>query len=140
MVPFKVGDEAAITKRITSEDILMFAEVSTDNNPVHLDDAYAATTRFGKRIAHGIISAGLISAVIGTKLPGVGAIYLSQTLKFKAPVYIGDVITARAVVKAIREDKPIMTLQTVCTNQDGKEVTDGEAVVMFEAPPALPGT
>ncbi len=140
MVPFKVGDEAAITKRITSEDILMFAEVSTDNNPVHLDDAYAATTRFGKRIAHGIISAGLISAVIGTKLPGVGAIYLSQTLKFKAPVYIGDVITARATVKAIREDKPIMTLHTVCTNQDGKEVTDGEAVVMFEAPPALPGT
>jgi 3-hydroxybutyryl-CoA dehydratase len=135
MIPFKVGDEAAITKRITSEDVLMFAEVSTDNNPIHLDDAFAAKTRFKKRIAHGIISAGLISAVIGTKLPGVGAIYLSQTLKFKAPVYLGDVITARAVVKAVREDKPIMTLQTICTNQDGVDVTEGEAVVMYDPPP-----
>jgi 3-hydroxybutyryl-CoA dehydratase len=134
MIPFKVGDAAAITKRITHEDVLMFAEVSTDNNPVHMDDAFASKTRFKKRIAHGIISAGLISAVIGTKLPGVGAIYLSQTLKFKAPVFIGDVITARAIVKAVREDKPIMTLQTVCTNQDGLEVTEGEAVVMYDPP------
>lgn len=133
-IPFKVGDEAAITKRITAEDVLMFAEVSTDNNPIHLDEAFAAKTRFKKRIAHGIISAGLISAVIGTKLPGVGAIYLSQSLKFKAPVYLGDVVTARAVVKAVRTDKPIMTLQTVCTNQDGVEVTEGEAVVMYDPP------
>ena len=103
-----------------------------DKNPVHLDDAYARTTRFGGRIAHGMLTAGLISAVLGTKLPGPGAIYLNQTLKFTAPVRIGDTITATAEVTAYREDKRIVTLKTDCTNQRGELVLTGEAVLLME--------
>lgn len=125
-----LGTRATITRTITDNDVTQFAEITGDDNPVHLDEQYAATTRFGQRIVHGILTAGLISAVIGTQLPGLGAIYLSQQLKFLAPVHRGDTITASAEVIASRPDKRILTLRTQCVNQDGVVVIDGEAVVM----------
>jgi len=127
-----VGASATLDKVITERDIDLFGEVSLDKNPVHFDEAYAKRTRFGGRIAHGMISAGLISAVIGNQLPGPGSIYLSQTLKFRAPVRIGDTVTARVTVTAAREDKPICTLETVCTNQTGEVLLTGEAVILIE--------
>lgn len=124
------GDKASRTTTITDEMIRTFAELTGDSNPVHLDDAYAATTRFGRRIAHGMIAAGLISAALANNLPGPGTVYLSQTLKFKAPVYPNDTITTTVEVKSVRPDKPIATLATVCTNQNDAVVLEGEAVVL----------
>lgn len=126
----QVGDTASLTKTITDDDIRTFADLTTDHNPVHLDDDFAKTTRFGRRIAHGMLSAGLISAVLANKLPGTGTVYLSQSLSFVAPVYPGDTITARVTVTKVREDKPIVTLETVCTNQRDEPVIRGEAVVL----------
>lgn len=128
----KVGDTASITRAITENDVRSFAELSGDHNPVHVDDAYAETTRFGRRIAHGMLGASLISAVLGTRLPGLGSIYLSQSLTFLGPVYIGDVLTARVTVQKIEGGKPIVTLETVCENQRGEVVIRGEAVVLVE--------
>jgi 3-hydroxybutyryl-CoA dehydratase len=124
------GEKASRTTTITDEMIRTFAALTGDNNPVHLDDTYAATTRFGRRIAHGMIAAGLISAALANDLPGPGTVYLSQTLKFKGPVYPGDTITTTVEVKSVRPDKPIATLGTVCKNQDGGVVLEGEAVVL----------
>ena len=126
----QVGDTAELSKTITDDDIQRFADLTGDHNPVHLDDGFAATTRFGRRIAHGMLSAGLISAVLANKLPGHGTVYLSQTLNFVAPVYPGDTVTARATVTRVRDDKPIVTLETVCTNQHDQPVLRGEAVVL----------
>jgi 3-hydroxybutyryl-CoA dehydratase len=126
----EIGATASLSKTISDEDIVKFADVVGDHNPVHLNDDYAKTTRFGRRIAHGMLGAGLISAVIGNHLPGSGTIYLSQTLKFMAPVYPGDTITTKATVTNIREDKGIITLNTVCFNQHQKNVIEGEAVVL----------
>ena len=126
----KVGDSASISKTITDEDIQAFADVSGDHNPLHLDDEYAATTRFGRRIAHGMLSASLISAVLGNELPGAGSVYLSQTLKFVKPVFPGDTVTARVTVTGVRDDKPIITLETVCVNQHNEPVLKGEATVL----------
>jgi len=128
----KVGDSASLDKNITEQDLELFGQVSLDRNPVHFDEAYAKGTRFGGRIAHGMITAGLISAVIGTQLPGPGSIYLSQTLKFRAPVRIGDTVTATVTVSAVRDDKPIVTLDTVATNQDGELLVKGEAVILLD--------
>ncbi|HEV2860394.1 MAG TPA: MaoC family dehydratase [Pyrinomonadaceae bacterium] len=128
----KPGDTAEITKTVTDDDIRKFADLIGDDNSVHLDDEYAAKTRFGRRIAHGMIGASLVSAVLGTRLPGPGTIYLSQTLKFTAPVYPGDEVTARATVKNVKEGKPVVTLETVCKNQRGETVLTGEAVVLVE--------
>lgn len=128
----KPGDTAEITRTVTDDDIRKFADLIGDDNSVHLDDVYASKTRFGRRIAHGMIGASLVSAVLGTRLPGPGTIYLSQTLKFTAPVYPGDEVTARATVKAVKEGKPVVTLETVCTNQRGETVLAGEAVVLVE--------
>lgn len=125
------GQKATRTKTITDEMIRTFAELSDDTNPVHLDDAYAATTRFGKRIAHGMIAASLISAALANDLPGPGTVYLSQSLQFKAPVFPGDTVTAIIEVKSVREDKPIATLTTTCVNQDNVTVIEGEAIVLF---------
>jgi 3-hydroxybutyryl-CoA dehydratase len=125
-----VGSRASITRTITDADVRGFAALTGDDNPVHLDADYAATTRFGARIVHGILTSGLISAVIGTQLPGLGAIYLQQNLRFVAPVYHGDTITATAEVIAVRPDKRILTLRTVCVNQNDELVIEGEAVVM----------
>jgi len=128
---FKVGDAATRTKTITDEDIRAFAELSGDRNPVHLDDEYAAGTRFGRRIAHGMIAASLVSAALANELPGPGSVYLSQTLRFTAPVFPGDTVTARVEVTKVREDKPIVTLETVCTNERGECLIEGEAVVLL---------
>jgi 3-hydroxybutyryl-CoA dehydratase len=116
---------------IGDETIRAFADVTGDNNPVHLDDEYAAGTRFGRRIAHGMIAAGLISATLANDLPGPGTVYLNQMLKFKLPVYPGDTVTATVEVLKLREDKPILTLSTVCTNQDDEVVLEGEALVLL---------
>lgn len=127
--PLTVGSRASRSKTITDEMIRAFADLSGDCNPVHLDDAYAAGTRFGRRIAHGMIAAGLISATIANDLPGPGAVYLSQSLQFKVPVFPGDTVTATVEVRAVRPDKPIVTLATTCTTQAGTLVLEGEAVV-----------
>jgi 3-hydroxybutyryl-CoA dehydratase len=130
MLTLNPGDKASRTQTISDEMIRSFANLTGDTNPVHLEDAYAAGTRFGRRIAHGMIAAGLISAVLANDLPGPGTVYLSQTLQFKAPVYPGDTITTTVEVKSVRPDKPIVTLSTICRNQDDKVVLEGEAVVL----------
>ena len=127
---FKPGDTASISKTITDDDIQKFADASGDHNPLHLDDEFAKSTRFGRRIAHGMFSASLISAVIANQLPGQGSIYLGQTLKFVAPVFPGDTITARVTVISIRDDKPVVRLETVCMNQHDEVVIKGEATVL----------
>jgi 3-hydroxybutyryl-CoA dehydratase len=126
----KIGDTFTVQKEVTDELIRQFADVSGDHNPIHLDEEFAKTTRFGKRIAHGMLGASFISAVLGYKLSEQKVVYLSQTLKFVAPVYIGDVVTAKAVVKEIREDKPIITIETTCENQSGELLITGEGKIM----------
>ena len=127
-----VGMTARMAKTITEADILMFSAVSMDTNPVHLDAHAAAASPFGGRVAHGMLSAGLISAVLGTRLPGSGTIYLSQTLRFRAPVRIGDTVTAEVEVTALDPARRRATLKTTCL-VDGKPVIDGEATVMPRA-------
>ena len=127
---FKVGDSAEITKTIEQSDIDAFAAVTGDHNPVHVDEEFAKTTRFGRRLAHGMLTASLISAVLANKLPGEGSVYLGQTLQFVAPVFPGDEITARVMVKEIREDKPVVKLETICVNQRDEIVIRGEATVL----------
>jgi 3-hydroxybutyryl-CoA dehydratase len=127
----RVGDTAELSKTITDEDVRAFADLTGDHNPVHLDDDYAGGTRFGRRVAHGMLTASLISSVLANKLPGEGTVYLSQSLKFVAPVYPGDAVTARVTVTSLREDKPVATLETVCVNQRGETLLKGEAVVLF---------
>ena len=129
----KVGDAATLSKTIRDEDVRAFAELTGDHNPVHLDDEYAAGTRFGRRVAHGMLAASLISAALANELPGRGTVYLSQQLQFTAPVFPGDTVTARVAVSKVREDKPVVTLETVCTNQHGETVIRGEAVVLLTA-------
>ncbi|MFN3585304.1 MaoC family dehydratase [Phenylobacterium sp.] len=130
-----VGQSAEMTRTVGAADIEAFAAVSGDENPVHLDEAYAKGTAFGERIAHGMLSGAYISAVLGTKLPGPGAIYLSQSLRFRRPVHIGDVVTARVTVKALDERRGHVTLDTVC-EVDGRAVVDGEALVIAPRKPA----
>jgi acyl dehydratase len=128
----KVGDTASISRKIKDQDIRAFAELTGDHNPVHLDETFARETRFGRRIAHGMFGASLISAVLGTELPGEGSIYLSQTLQFLGPVFIGDTVTARVTVMKVKEDKSIVTLETACENQRGETIIRGEAIVLVE--------
>lgn len=123
----QVGDSASIEKQVSETDIIQFAEVTGDKNPVHLDEEYAKQTVFGTRIAHGMLSAGYISAVLGMKLPGPGAVYMEQTLTFLAPVRIGDTITATVEVAEIGEKRKTAKLNTTCTNQDGVVVLKGIA-------------
>ena len=127
---FKVGMKASTAKTITEADILMFGAVSTDFNPVHFNEEAGKATPFGKRIAHGMLSAGLISAVLGTKLPGEGSIYMGQELKFVAPVFIGDTITAEVEIEELIAEKNRVILKTTCRNQDGKDVIIGKATIM----------
>jgi 3-hydroxybutyryl-CoA dehydratase len=124
-----VGLEASYGKTVTDADIVLFAGVSGDTNPVHIDQSFAEKTPFKSRIAHGMLSAGFISTVLGTKLPGPGAIYMSQTLKFKAPVRIGDTVTATCTVTEIIPDKRRAVLSTICRVGD-TVVIEGEAMVM----------
>ncbi|MBQ1543591.1 (R)-hydratase [Caulobacter sp. CCUG 60055] len=124
-----VGQSATLSRTVSEGDIVRFAEVSGDHNPVHLDEAYAANTPFKTRIAHGMLGASFISALLAGALPGPGAIYLSQSLAFKRPVKIGDEVTVTATITAVDEAKARVTLATVAS-VNGKAVIEGEAVVM----------
>jgi 3-hydroxybutyryl-CoA dehydratase len=126
----KLGQTASIARTVSEADILAFAGVSGDSNPVHVDEEFAASTMFKGRIAHGVLSVSYISTVIGTKLPGPGTIYLSQSVKFKAPVRIGDTVVTRVTITALEADKRRATLSTVCTVGDN-EVTVGEAQILL---------
>ena len=130
-----LGDRAEFTKTVSESDVYLYAGVTGDFNPAHINEPYAEKTFFKTRIAHGMLPAGFISAILGTRLPGPGTIYMGQTLKFRAPVLIGDTITASAEVMEIIADKNRVRLKTTCENQDGVVVLDGEAVV---SPPKLP--
>jgi 3-hydroxybutyryl-CoA dehydratase len=125
----KVGMTAAFGKTVTEADIMAFAGVSGDTNPVHLHHDFAANTLFKGRVAHGMLSASFISTILGTKLPGPGCIYVSQNIQFKAPVRAGDTVTARATITEIIPEKRRVVLKTVCTIGD-KVVIDGEAVAL----------
>jgi 3-hydroxybutyryl-CoA dehydratase len=124
-----VGQSAERVHAVTEADIAAFAAVSGDTNPLHLDEAYAQTTAFKGRIAHGMLGASYLSAILGNDLPGPGAVYLSQGLRFRRPIRIGDVVTARARIVEIDADKARVTLDTACL-VDGKAAIEGEAVVM----------
>ena len=128
-----IGDTAEITRTIEQSDVQAFADVTGDHNPIHVDESFAQTTRFGKRIAHGMLTASLISSVLANHLPGEGSIYLGQTLQFVAPVFPGDEITARVTVTEVREGRGIVKLETICTNQRKETVIRGEATVLVGA-------
>jgi 3-hydroxybutyryl-CoA dehydratase len=140
----ELGQTANFIKQVEETDIQMFSAVSGDVNPVHLDEEFAASTMFGGRIAHGMLTGAVISAALAMELPGPGCIYLGQTLRFSRPVKIGDRITVNLEVTAKRDDKKIITLSTEVSNQDGKVVATGEAQVLASRekllidPPALP--
>lgn len=125
----KVGQSAEFAKTVSSEDVVLFAEITGDFNPVHMDEVAAAKSLFGERIAHGMLTAGLISATIAGRLPGPGSVYLGQTLRFTAPVRIGDTVTTRVEVTELNLPKRRVKLSTVCRNQNGDVVVDGEATV-----------
>ena len=128
----QIGQKVSIQKTFSAADVTAFAGISLDVNPIHMSDGYAKNTIFGKRIIHGMLTASLISAVLGNYLPGPGTIYLGQELKFMAPVYLGDDITATVEVAELREDKKIVKLNTTSVNQDGKTVVSGMATVKFD--------
>lgn len=127
----KIGDRFSTTRKVTDELIQKFADVSGDRNPIHLDEEFAAGTRFGKRIAHGMLSGAFISAVLGNEFHDQKIVYLSQTMRFIAPVFIDDTITTTGVVKTIFDEKNIITLETTCQNQNDQITLTGEAVVMI---------
>jgi 3-hydroxybutyryl-CoA dehydratase len=129
----KVGDSASFAKTVTEEDIVAFARATGDEQPLHLDDSYAAKSRFKKRVAHGMLSAGMISAALGTKLaPQATVIYLSQSLRFLRPVFPGDTVTATIEVIAVDPERSFVTCATECVNQDGTTVLTGEATVLLD--------
>ncbi|WP_020590974.1 MaoC family dehydratase [Kiloniella laminariae] len=128
------GMEASFAKTVTEADIVLFSGISGDTNPVHINEELARTSVFEGRIAHGMLTASFLSAVLGTKLPGPGSIYLSQSLKFKAPVRIGDTVTATARVKEVIVEKKRVVLETFC-QVAGKTVLEGEAVIMVSSRP-----
>ena len=130
---FKVGDADTVTVTITDEMVRAFAVLSGDDNPVHLDDDFAAKTRFGKRIAHGMLLGALLSRVAGTKIPGPGTIVISQDIRYKEPCYIGDTVTAEIKILHVRADKPIVKISSRVTNQDGGVLIDGGAILYFES-------
>ena len=131
----RLGDSAEFAKTISESDIYLYAGLTGDFNPAHINEAYAQKTFFKTRIAHGMLAAGLISTVGGNMLPGHGAVYVRQELDFLAPVHIGDTITARVEVTEIMADKNRIKLRTTCANQDGKQVLDGVAIL---SPPKRP--
>ena len=124
-----ISDTAEVTKTISESDVYLFAGITGDMNPAHLNEEYAKGTVFKKRIVHGVLLCGLISNVLGNQLPGNGTIYMSQTVKFLAPVYFGDTITARVEIIEKRDEKKRAVIQTRCFNQNGEMVVDGEALV-----------
>jgi acyl dehydratase len=126
-----VGQSAEYSKVVSDEDVKLFAKITGDFNPVHIDEEAAAKTRFGGRIAHGMLSGGLVSAAIANKLPGEGSIYLAQTMRFTAPVRIGDTVTVSLTVLELLSKKRVR-LATVCRNQNGETVLDGEATILVD--------
>jgi len=127
----KIGDTFSVSKVMSDSVVRAFAELSGDYNPIHLDDEFAKNTRFGSRIAHGMLSGALLSAVLGNEFRERKIVYVSQSMRFVAPVFIGDAVTATATVKSIRDDKPLVTIDTTCTNQNGDVTLTGEAVVLI---------
>lgn len=128
---YTLGQSASMTKTISETDVYLFAGITGDLNPAHTDEEYAKGTRFQTRIAHGMLSGGLISAVLGMKLPGPGTIYTGQTLQFLAPVHIGDTVTATVEVKDLDAARGRVVLVTTCVNQNGTVVTAGEATALL---------
>ena len=128
---FQVGDRSTLGKAFTQSEVEAFARISLDDNPVHLDQEYAENTVFGQPIVHGLLVASLFSGLIGGRLPGRGAVYLGQNISFKAPVFINEKVEASVEVVHVREDKPILTLKTLCVKSDGTVAIEGEAVVKF---------
>ena len=126
---FYIGQTASLKKTFSTEEVKAFAELSLDRNPIHLDEAYAEQSRFGKRIVHGFFVGSLISAVFGTILPGEGAIYLHQEMNFRKPVFHDDIITATVEIKDIQADKLILYFDTKCENDRGEVVIDGRAII-----------
>ena len=126
-----LGQSAEYSKTVTDEDVRLFARITGDFNPVHVDEEAAAKTRFGGRIAHGMLSAGLVSAAIANRLPGPGSIYLGQTLRFTAPVRLDDTITVRLTITELLSKKRVK-LSTVCQNQKGETVLEGEATILMD--------
>jgi len=133
----RVGDTSGFTKTVSESDIYLYAGITGDTNPAHIDEEYAKGTFFKTRVAHGMLSAGFISTVLGNKLPGAGTIYVKQELTFTAPVHMGDTITARVEVIEVMPEKNRVRLRTYCVNQDGTTILDGEALV---SPPKAPKT
>jgi acyl dehydratase len=129
---YRVGDRATARRRFTDEDVRRFAELSGDFNELHVDDAAAARSRFGRRLVHGILTASLFTRLLGMELPGRGTIYMSQTLRFTAPVYIGDEVEATVEVVAVDLPRRRLTLSTTCQNERGQPVVVGEAIVMVD--------
>lgn len=133
-VPFEeigTGDAAELSRTVTESDLTLFAGLTGDFNPVHVDAVAAEASPFGGRIAHGMLTAGMISAVLGTRLPGPGCIYVRQTLRFTRPVRIGDTVTARVEVTEVRREERRVLLDTTCRNQEGETVLEGEAEVLI---------
>lgn len=131
-IQHKVGDSDSVTVTVTDEMVRAFAELSGDKNPVHLDEEFASRTLFKKRIAHGMILGGLLSRVAGTKIPGPGTIVISQDIRYKAPCYVGDTVTAEIKILHMRADKPIIKVASKVTNQDGEILIEGGAILYFE--------
>jgi 3-hydroxybutyryl-CoA dehydratase len=129
----QVGQRASFSKTLTEADVSSFAGLIGDFNPIHVDAEYARKTRFGRRVAQGMLAGGLISAVLSNKLPGPGAVYLSQQIEFLAPIFIGDTITACVEVLAWQPEKRLVTLRTECYNQDERQVITGQAVLLVES-------
>lgn len=128
----KVGDKASRTRKFTAAEVEAFAGISGDDNPVHLDEAFAKQTPFGGRICHGMLVASGFSALLGADLPGPGTIYLGQTLSFKRPVFLDEEVTLTVEITKIRDDKPILTCRTFATNTKGEVVIEGEATVKLD--------
>lgn len=128
---FYLGQTAELTRCYSEKDVEQFADISGDRNPIHLDAEYAKNTRFGKRIVHGFLSGSLISAVLGNICPGEGSVYMNQTMNFLRPVFIGDKITAKVVVTSIDPEKKQLSLETTCSNQNGRIVIEGSALMYF---------
>lgn len=126
---FEIGEVASFSRTITETDFIIFAGLSGDFNPIHMDAEYAKGTFFGERISHGLLTASLLSRLLGMHLPGPGSVYVSQTISFSKPVYIGDTITAKAEVIEFNKAKRLLTLKTTCVNQEEIVVLDGEGVM-----------
>jgi acyl dehydratase len=129
---FAVGEKARLSRKFGAEEVRAFAELTGDRNPVHLDEEVARRTRFQRPIVHGMLYASLFSAIFGTQLPGAGAIYLAQSLKFVLPVAVGETVTAEVEVTGWRPEKRILNLKTRCLNSEGKVVLDGDATILVE--------